>query len=47
MSGGKVLIVDDEPDLIEGIVWLLRDEGILPAVVPEVGVTEQVTSPIG
>ena len=28
MSGGKVLIVDDEPDLIEGIVWLLRDEGI-------------------
>ena len=28
MSGGKVLIVDDEPDLLEGISWLLRDEGI-------------------
>jgi DNA-binding response OmpR family regulator len=25
---GKVLIVDDEPELLEGLVWLLRDEGI-------------------
>lgn len=25
---GKVLIIDDEPDLLEGLIWLLRDEGI-------------------
>jgi len=35
------------PEGAEAIGALLRDEGILPAVVPEVGVTEQVTSPIG
>lgn len=25
---GKVLIVDDEHELLEGLIWLLRDEGI-------------------
>jgi DNA-binding response OmpR family regulator len=43
---GKVLIVDDEPELLEGLIWLLQDEGIevvthdsmitLPLVVREI-----------
>ena len=28
MKRPKVLIVDDQPELLEGIAWLLREEGV-------------------
>ena len=32
----KVLMVDDQPDMLEGLAWLLRDEGIDVVIHPSV-----------